>query len=103
LMIVNIDGHPKEMGYLFVNYVNEQLFQMDMIWRKKMFSNQIKTFEELYECLGREKALRLENLCERLADLTEFERGECRGEILAYEEIMSILRDIIKYGDDNPV
>lgn len=58
-----------------------------------------KNFEQLREFLWEERLSILETLNERLEELTAFQQGRYNGEIMAYDEILGILRNVLKYGD----
>lgn len=59
----------------------------------------IKTFEELRSHIWDLRQQSLECMVERLEESTEFNRGGWRGYINAYDDILSILRTSLKYGE----
>lgn len=61
---------------------------------------QIKTFDELRSYLVETRADLLECLYDRQEESTEFQRGWWSGQIAATEDIIEILRRILKYGED---
>lgn len=61
---------------------------------------QIKNFEDLREHIWEERYGSMESLANSIEELTEFQRGSYHGEIMAYENLLSVLRDILKYGED---
>ena len=62
--------------------------------------NHIKNFEDLREHIWQGRQGVLELLCERLEELDEFNRGLYKGEVLVYDEMLELLRRIVKYGDE---
>jgi hypothetical protein len=58
----------------------------------------IKNFEELREYFLEEKHSLMEDLIEDLESLTEFERGAYQGRYRAVDDMISVLRNILKYG-----
>ncbi len=58
-----------------------------------------KTFEELRDAIVQIKQDTLELLCEDLEELTPFRQGMYRGSIMGYDEILTVIRNAIKYGD----
>lgn len=62
-------------------------------------NHQVKNFEELRDYLLEEKHNLLEDLADRLEELSEFQRGRFQGEIRGIEAVMYILRNALKYGD----
>ena len=65
---------------------------------KAYMNHSIKNFEELREHLWEEKQAIMEDLMERVDDLTEFERGRYQGEYRALDGVIGTLRNILKYG-----
>jgi hypothetical protein len=61
---------------------------------------QIKTFEDFRSYLQDERYDALESLADRIEELTEFQRGSYHGEIATYDNMLGLLRDILKYGED---
>lgn len=61
-------------------------------------NHSIKNFEELREHILEERQAVLEDLMERVDDLTEFERGRYQGCYRALDDVIGTLRDILKYG-----
>lgn len=60
----------------------------------------IKDFQSLREHVNEERLDTLESLGQRIEELTEFQRGSYHGELMAYDNMLSLLRDILKYGED---
>jgi hypothetical protein len=59
----------------------------------------IKTFEELRSHIWDERQGILEHIAENMEESTAFTRGKWSGHILAYEDILSVLRNSLKYGE----
>lgn len=59
----------------------------------------VKSLQELRDTISEIKYDTYECLAVQLQESTEFERGQLKGMILAYEEIDAILRNSIKHGD----
>lgn len=59
----------------------------------------LKTFEELRDYLYEEKQHACERLVENLEELTPFQLGRIQGAIGAWDEILNVLRNTMKYGD----
>ncbi len=57
------------------------------------------TFDELRQRIWDEKQNTIEVCIDRLEELTPFQQGIYRGEIIAYDEILNIMRGIEKWGD----
>lgn len=64
-----------------------------------MYSD-IKTFQQLREYIWEEKQSSIECFIERVSELNEFETGRWKGEIDAYDQVLHLLRNIDKYGED---
>ncbi len=62
--------------------------------------HQIRTFEDLRNHVYDEKINALECLSERLEELTEFQRGSYHGEVMTYDNLLHLLQNILKYGED---
>lgn len=59
----------------------------------------IKTFEQLSSHIWDERQHWLETIPERLEESTEFNRGTWLGILMAYDEVLSVLRTSLKYGE----
>ncbi len=59
----------------------------------------IKTFEELRSHIWDERQHMLELIAESLEESSEFARGRWAGYICGYDEILSVLRTSLKYGE----
>lgn len=66
-----------------------------------MNQSAIKTFEDLRTAIWESKQHATDMLIDQLEESTKFQRGWFYGEIFAYNEILDLLRNIIKYGDCN--
>lgn len=64
-----------------------------------MYNLKINDFEKLRELLIDEIEELKENCMHCLQESSEFERGRFYGEYLAYDNVIGMLRDAIKYGD----
>ncbi len=53
--------------------------------------------EKLRDNLCEEKQSLMEILVERLEELSDFELGRYQGEIAAYDDVLQMLRNILKY------
>ncbi len=60
-----------------------------------------KNFEELQEYIWDEKQISMENAINKLPDSNEFQRGAYYGELYAYQNILDVLRNVLKYGDQD--
>lgn len=59
-----------------------------------------KTFEELREYMWEERSSALDCMIDRMdEELAPYELGKYRGEIAAYDNILLVLKNCIKYGD----
>lgn len=59
----------------------------------------IKTFDELRNHIRDMREDTLELLNDSLEESTEFQRGSYHGEIYGYDEVLEILRSILKHGE----
>ena len=59
----------------------------------------IKTFEQLRSHIWDERQYILELIPESMEDATEFERARWVGMIYVYDDILSELRNTLKYGE----
>jgi len=59
----------------------------------------IKTFQELSDYLWQEKTDLMELCFENLQNLSDFDRGEYKGQAIAFDEILQLLRHSIKYEE----
>ena len=61
-----------------------------------------KTFEEFREYLWQERADTVDFMLDKMAEvpLSDYQMGAYKGEIMAYDSILMVLRGIIKYGDE---
>jgi hypothetical protein len=60
----------------------------------------VKNLEELREFIAEEKYEIMEALVNNLEDSTEYQRGRSCGFVMAYDEIMGLIRDSLKHCDD---
>lgn len=64
-----------------------------------MYDSSIKTFEELRDYIAEAKHDTMEVLVDRIDELNAFQRGMYKGEIMGYDEVLGMLRSILKYGE----
>ncbi len=64
--------------------------------------NTPKNFEELREYFWQERADAVDCMLDKMTDepLTEYQMGTYKGEIAAYDSMLQVLRNIIKYGEN---
>jgi len=66
---------------------------------KAVFSSEDSSpskMEKLRMLIGQLRAATLEALYQNLVDLNDFDRGEYSGEIIAYDSILNVLKDVIE-------
>lgn len=64
-----------------------------------MHNHAIKTFEELYDYISEEKYDCMESFVDRVDELNEFQRGMYKGEIMGYDQVIGLLKTILKFGE----
>lgn len=65
-----------------------------------MYGNSIRTFEELREYIWQEKQDAADCLLDRMEELSRFQIARWKGEIDGYDNILMVLRNILKHGED---
>jgi hypothetical protein len=83
-------------------FSEEQVIEMAKEWYEfnpGIKVNHIKTFEQLREVIWEEKQGISEVLIDRLEELSDFELGMYKGQIMEMDHVLELLRKIIKYGD----
>jgi hypothetical protein len=65
-----------------------------------MYGNSIRTFEELRAYIWQEKQDAADMLLDRMEECSRFQIARWKGEIDGYNNILDVLRNILKHGED---